>query len=188
MAGLRISEIVGLYQFGSKCCDVIIREGWVRDKDGNRRRRDFCSKCGKKLRRQIDSYRSRKFGFIIEPLTKDRVNLVSRQIFIKAGKGKKDRIVPAPKKLPVSYYDLLPIKIGERALQKAFQELLKRAKITREDISFHSLRSGFATRCLEAGMPLNQVQLLLGHANISTTSVYVRANPKDALISYENLF
>jgi len=43
-------------------------------------------------------------------------------------------------------------------------------------------------RCIEAGMPLNQVQLALGHANISTTSIYVKASPQDLLKSYQEKF
>jgi site-specific recombinase XerD len=54
--------------------------------------------------------------------------------------------------------------------------------------TFHSLRHGFGTRLLEQGVPLNQVQLLLGHTNISTTSVYLKASPIDALQSYEEKF
>lgn len=52
----------------------------------------------------------------------------------------------------------------------------------------HSLRHGFATRCLESGIPINQVQMLLGHSNVSTTSIYVKANPIDAIKNYEELF
>ena len=55
-------------------------------------------------------------------------------------------------------------------------------------ITGNSLRHGFATRLLEKGTPINQVQLLLGHQNLSTTSLYTKANPIDAIKSYEDLF
>lgn len=121
-------------------------------------------------------------------LKKEDVDFNSKQILIRLGKGGKDRVVPMPKNVPLSYYDFLPFKCGVRAVRAAFDRTIKRAKILKPGIHFHSLRHGFATRALESGMPLNQVQLLLGHANIKTTSIYVRANPKDALKKYEDLF
>ncbi len=53
---------------------------------------------------------------------------------------------------------------------------------------WHKLRHGFASRLVNKGVPITQVQLLLGHSNIATTNVYTHANPKDALKSYEDLF
>jgi integrase/recombinase XerD len=63
-----------------------------------------------------------------------------------------------------------------------------RAEISKPDLHFHSLRHSFAVRCMERGIPLNQIQVLLGHESISTTSIYLKINPKDALDSYENLW
>lgn len=48
---------------------------------------------------------------------------------------------------------------------------------------FHCLRHSYATRAIEAGIPLNQLMILLGHANLATTSRYVQANPSDAIKS-----
>jgi len=55
-------------------------------------------------------------------------------------------------------------------------------------ITSNSLRHGFATRLVESGVPINQVQTLMGHSDISTTGIYTKANPMDALKSYEELF
>ena len=117
-------------------------------------------------------------------------------IFIPPSKYGKERIVPIPKGWKKEYFKYIPfwdgttpknIKDATRPLQRKFSIYNKKAGLP-EIYTFHSLRHGFATRCLESGMPINQVQVLLGHSNISTTSVYTRANPTDAIKSYEGLF
>ena len=114
-------------------------------------------------------------------------------IFVEESKYGVERKVPKPKGWRDEFFKYLPlqgklsISSGSRKLQRKFKKYSKKAKLDLR-YTFHSLRHGFATRCLESGIPLNQVQVLLGHSNISTTSVYVKANPLDALKSYEELF
>lgn len=108
-------------------------------------------------------------------------------IFIPPSKNGVERIVPLAKGWKVEFSKLLPLKINRRTLQRKFRKYSSFAKLS-SLYTFHSLRHGFATRSLESGIPINQVQVLLGHSNISTTNVYVKANPLDALKSYEDLF
>jgi len=108
-------------------------------------------------------------------------------IMIYRGKGEKDRVVPKPKGWKEWMKEVLPIKKTVRSLERNFKTAAKKAKLNTK-YSFHSLRHGFATRSIEKGIPLNQIQVLLGHSNISTTSIYTRANPKDALKSYTELY
>lgn len=114
-------------------------------------------------------------------------NIKENQIEILSGKGDKDRIVPKPKGWKDEFLRFLPIKKSIRSLERNFKVAAAKAKLN-PLYSFHSLRHGFATRLLEGGVPLNQVQLLLGHSNIATTSIYTKARPLDALKSYEDLF
>ena len=108
-------------------------------------------------------------------------------IFIPESKYGVERVVPIPKGWRKEFFKELPIKKSQRTLQRKFKKYAKKAKLN-PLYSFHSLRHGFATRLLESGSPINQVQLLLGHANLATTSVYTKANPVDAIKSYEDLF
>ena len=48
----------------------------------------------------------------------------------------------------------------------------KRAKLT--PLTFHALRASYATIASGQGLPLPQLQALLGHADVKTTSIYLR--------------
>jgi integrase len=126
-------------------------------------------------------------------LQKEHIDFAGKKIFIKEGKGKKDRVVPLPKGFPQSYMSYIPMnfkneKSGIRSLQYSFANAIKKSKIIKTGLHFHSLRHSFAVRCMEKGIPLNQIQILLGHSDISTTSIYLKINPIDALKSYEELW
>jgi integrase/recombinase XerD len=122
-----------------------------------------------------------------EVLRCDKEHFKQNSIFIPESKYGLERIVPIPKGWKKEFESLLPIKKNKRTIQRKFKYYSKKAKL-QDYYTFHSLRHGFATRLLESGVPINQVQVLLGHSNISTTSIYLKANPSDALKSYEDLF
>jgi len=108
-------------------------------------------------------------------------------IFIPESKYGVERVVPTPKGWKPEFLKHLPLKRSIRMMQYFFKRYKEKANLN-PAYTFHSLRHGFATRSLESGVPINQVSLLMGHANISTTSIYTKANPTDAIKSYEDLF
>ena len=118
------------------------------------------------------------------------VNLKEKKIFVRQGKGAKDRVVPVPKGFREKHLKMLPLKMGVRALEIAFKNSIGKARLneTKPDLHFHSLRHGFGSQLAKKGVPIHHIRTLMGHSNISTTNVYLELNPEEALKEYENLF
>ncbi len=109
------------------------------------------------------------------------------QIFVRQGKGNIDRYsilseicLETLRRYWREYRPtvwLFPGKIsGEpirtRAIQDAFQKMRIKAGLDPK-ASIHSLRHSFATHLLEDGVNIVYIQQLLGHARISTTTIYL---------------
>jgi len=127
----------------------------------------------------------RKDGTEIKPLTKEMVDLQAHRIEIRGAKGKRDRIVPCPKKVNERAIKFLPLKMGRRSIQRFVTQL--GWDVLGKAISFHTLRHYFGTQCAEK-MQLHQVQMLMGHANLGTTGIYLHANPTKAIESAREVF
>tara|TARA_A100000164_G_scaffold377072_1_gene415488 strand:+ start:839 stop:1741 length:903 start_codon:yes stop_codon:yes gene_type:complete len=108
------------------------------------------------------------------------------------GKGGKERIVPLGDEATSRLGDYLkgarPSLLGEQKsgavfltrrgqpmTRQAFWQLIKRYSAAAgidSSLSPHSLRHAFATHLLNHGADLRSVQMLLGHADLSTTQIY----------------
>jgi len=116
-------------------------------------------------------------------LKKEDFDLINKQIRINMGKNSKDRIVSLPLSWQPHHINYIPLPCQQRALQKAFilacnETGLKKKK---PKIHFHSLRHGFATEALRSGVDLYTISKLLGHEDISTTTIYAHLCPEDAI-------
>ena len=81
---------------------------------------------------------------------------------------------------------------GMRMSRQGFWKILKHyqetARIDKE-ITPHSLRHSFATRCIESRCDYKTVSALLGHSNISTTlNLYVHPNMEQKKRCVEQMF
>ena len=113
---------------------------------------------------------------------------------VRGGKGSKDRVVPCPNDL----YDMIVEhtqhhKLGttdylfqgidtehytEGAARKMVKRYGKRAGIAK-DIHPHTLRHSFAVSQLKAGVNIKNLQHMLGHEHLSTTSIYLDLTQED---------
>ena len=69
-------------------------------------------------------------------------------------------------------------------ISNSFITTRKKAGLDKE-ITFHSLRHNFCTRCIEGGMDLKDVKELAGHASIVTTERYLHSNPQRKFEEYQ---
>ena len=125
------------------------------------------------------------------------IDFGERLIFIRQGKGKKDRIVPCTRSALAYVQEYLKavrpalcfmdtgtralfltlrgVRLTATAFRSVFRILIRKAGITGR-VSPHCLRHTFATHLLECGASVRYIQEILGHEQLSTTAVYTRVS------------
>ena len=135
------------------------------------------------------------------------VDFERKVIHIRQSKYKKDRIVPLAESMAVGLKKYLRAenpyiwlfngkepdgRYSVRGLSWVMRENLKKTSI-KKDVNLHSLRHSYATHLLEQGLNIVTVKELLGHADITTTMLYLHVaqcpllkphSPLDRLYNY----
>ncbi|MBN2648417.1 MAG: tyrosine-type recombinase/integrase [Prolixibacteraceae bacterium] len=135
------------------------------------------------------------------------VDFQRKTIHIRQSKYKKDRIVPLAESMAVGLHKYLKAenphiwlfngkepdgRYSVRGLSWVMRENLKKTSITK-DVNLHSLRHSYATHLLEDGLNIVTLKELLGHADITTTMIYLHVaqctlikphSPLDTLYNY----
>ena len=127
------------------------------------------------------------------------INLVDRFVKVK-GKRDKERIVPFSSECLSKLNEYLSTKnirhiktlftdeknkiITRQKFYKKICELATEASINKK-IGPHVLRHTYATRLVENGVKLRQVQILLGHSEIETTEIYTHIENKQVKSLYD---
>ena len=127
------------------------------------------------------------------------LDLAQGHVFIRDGKGKKDRVVPVvgravdalDRYLHEARAELLKdpreaalflTRRGTRVTVKSVQYLVRmnaRAAGIPAPVTPHTLRHGCATHLLQGGADVRHVQQLLGHKSLDTTAIYTHVAPQD---------
>lgn len=122
-------------------------------------------------------------------LTVGSISIETLTIKVKQGKGKKDRVTIFSESLVPLLSEFIENrqsdeylftsnykkgkKLHVRTVQKVFKRALLQSGINKQ-ASCHDLRHSFASHLLERGTDIRYIQLLLGHKNISTTTIYTK--------------
>jgi len=122
-------------------------------------------------------------------LEKSHIDGARGMVWIRDGKGGRDRRVPLPKPVllqlrnywkvdrPESTSPLLFVSaeggtIHDTTVQKTFKAAQEEARLSRR-ATVHTLRHSYATHLVENGISLRTIQDILGHKSMKTTEVYL---------------
>jgi len=115
------------------------------------------------------------------------VDFERKTIHIRQSKYKKDRIVPLSTYIAKGLKKYLSVehphiwmfngkesdgRYSSRGLAWIMRETLKKTSIQKK-VNLHSLRHSYATHLLEDGVNIVSIKILLGHATIQTTMIYL---------------
>lgn len=139
--------------------------------------------------------RSELTGFVVAD-----VNFEECKIFVRKGKGDKDRYVlvdPETCRLLAAYTQGFPLNeqvfdISDRTVNRTVKRIAEalgiseRYKAMGRNFSAHSFRHTYATHLYQAGMDPFELKELLGHTFVSTTVKYAHTSLKQIGETYAN--
>ncbi len=120
------------------------------------------------------------------------VDIENLSIFIRQGKGNKDRIIPINYRLAEALKKYLEVRkkayktcpefftsytydmgFGESGIKRLVENIVKATGIK---FTIHKLRHTFATLMLEGGCDIYSLSKMMGHSDIKTTTIYLAAS------------
>lgn len=131
------------------------------------------------------------------------INLDSKIIHVKHGKGYKERLVPISKRgaqyLTEYLYDARPMlqiagkteaffigqsgkRLSGQMMNLCLHNLVQRTgnpDLRQKDITLHTLRHSIATHLLGNGMDIDHIKDFLGHSSLESTQIYTHLLQKD---------
>ena len=126
----------------------------------------------------------------------------TREVVVRNGKGGKSRVLPVtrgavseidaylargrPALAKLGLADSMNAiflsergrRLSEPRVLKILRALAATARIKKR-LTPHALRRSFATHLLKGGVSLRHIQVLLGHASLDTTAIYLRLDPRE---------
>lgn len=129
------------------------------------------------------------------------IDFERKTIHIRQSKFKKDRIIPLSDYMAIGLKKYLKAenphiwlfngkepdgRYSVKGISWVMRESLKKTSITKE-VSLHSLRHSYATHLLEQGLNIVTLKELLGHAEITTTMIYLHIAQCDLVKAHSPL-
>jgi integrase/recombinase XerD len=155
------------------------------------------------VRKLISAAKNKKSNLMIQFLystglrVSELVNLKKSEIdpeekvgWVRAGKGKKDRLFILPGCLIEElkqyinssncqyFFSGKKGQLTVRNIQKIVSSAARRANLKKK-VSPHTLRHSFATHLLDTGIDIRKIQELLGHSNLQTTQIYTHISSEE---------
>ncbi|MFA5934018.1 MAG: tyrosine-type recombinase/integrase [Candidatus Paceibacterota bacterium] len=154
--GLRVSELCSL----SRDIDLSVDEMSIRGK-GSKVRVIFLSETAKQAVRKYLAKR------------KD----MDDALFIQLSQNVSTLSADAKNKKPLDFAHGKSLALTRRSVERIVKQHAIKAGISKK-VTPHVIRHSFATDLLSNGADIRSVQMMLGHANISTTQIYTHVTDK----------